>query len=314
MPAKRTLDYLIYVLIRLLISIVQSLRIETCHAMSRRLAWLCYDVIGLRREVIDENLSRAFPGLSPAARQRLARRSWEHIFLMVAEIAHTERKIHETNWRQYVSLRNARPLVAAMLHERPTVLVSGHVGNFELAGYMTGLFGLRTFTIARPLDNPFLDRFLNRFRQARGQRTVPKEGSAGQIDQLLSSGGILVVLGDQAAGPKGCWVDFFDRKASTHKAIALFSLTHDAPLVVCCSLRNGEPMRFEIGSEAIADPLNAGAETAGVRELTQWYTDRLEDIVRRVPNQYWWVHRRWKDYGPYRRGRTRRRRRRKAAA
>ena len=73
-----------------------------------------------------------------------------------------------------------------------------------------------TFTVARTLDNPFLDRFLNRFREAKGQFIVDKQGSAGQIDDVLARGGKLVLLGDQHAGPKGCWVDFFGRQASCH--------------------------------------------------------------------------------------------------
>ena len=105
-------------------------------------------------------------------------------------------------------------------------------------------------------------------------------------------------LADQAAGDKGCWVPFFGREASAHKAIALFSLHHDAPVVVGGCRRIGGPLEYELSMEAVADPRAGSPEVAGVRELTTWYTAQLERIVRRAPEQYWWLHRRWKDNRP----------------
>jgi KDO2-lipid IV(A) lauroyltransferase len=174
------------------------------------------------------------------------------------------------------------------------VLVSAHFGNFEIAGYMLGIFGMPTFTVARPLDNPYLDRFLNDFRGAKGQQILPKRGTSGDIAKLLECNGALLLLGDQSAGRKGCWVDFFNRSASVHKAIAVFSLGNDAPLVVTLSRRLDGPMQFEIGSEAVADPRAGQDETANVRELTEWFTGQLENTIREAPEQYWWLHRRWK--------------------
>jgi KDO2-lipid IV(A) lauroyltransferase len=172
--------------------------------------------------------------------------------------------------------------------------VCGHYGNFELSGFMLGILGLSSFTIARTLDNPYLDRFVNKFRGAKGQFILPKNGSAQRIDALLASGGTLVFLADQNAGPKGCWVDFFGRAASTHKAIALFTLTNDAPMVVCFARRTHGPLHMKLGMEALADPRDHHAATS-VPALTQWYTTCLEQVIRRAPEQYWWVHRRWKD-------------------
>lgn len=301
MFGKRITDYLVYLLVRVLIAGVQGMRFDTCRLLARGLAWLLGEFFGMRSEMIDENLTEAYPELHPAARRELARRSWEHLFLMSAELAHAERKIHETNWRDFVCLDGARELVGQLLQDRPTVIVSGHFGNFEIARHMFGLFGFHTTAIARTLDNPYLDRWLNGFRSESKQSMLPKKGSAEVIHQWLSANGILLVLGDQAAGPKGCWVDFFGRPASTHKAIAVFALIHEAPLLVCYGQRLGEPMQFLVGTFATADPRHNRPETRSVRALTQWFTTRLEEIVRRAPEQYWWVHRRWKQYPKSRR-------------
>jgi KDO2-lipid IV(A) lauroyltransferase len=178
--------------------------------------------------------------------------------------------------------------------------VCGHYGNFELSGYMLGLLGFPSYTIARTLDNPYLDRFINDFRGSTGQFILPKMGSAQRVDALLASGGTLTVLADQCAGPKGCFVNFFGRPASTHKAIALFSLGADAPMVVCYDVRVGQPLKHVIGMEDDFDPLTADPSMRTVPDITAWYTQRLERLIRRAPEQYWWLHRRWKDFRPAR--------------
>ena len=294
MLPKRAIHFLVYLLVRVFFCVIQAMRIESCDRLAGWLATLMATILKVRRQVIDENLRHAFGDMSADERRRVAWRMWHHLFLMAFEIAHAPRKIHETNWRDYFTLRNARPLVAALIDDRPSVLVSAHFGNFEIAGYMLGIFGMPTFTVARPLDNPYLDRFLNDFRGAKGQQILAKRGSSEDISKLLECNGALLLLGDQASGPKGCWVDFFNRTASVHKAIAVFSLGNDAPLVVTLSRRLDRPLRFEIGSEAVADPRDGRPETANVRELTQWFTGQLETTIRRAPHQYWWLHRRWK--------------------
>jgi KDO2-lipid IV(A) lauroyltransferase len=219
---------------------------------------------------------------------------WEHLFLMVCEVAHAPRKMHETNFRKYIQLRNQRQMVTQLLDERPTILVSGHYGNFEIAGFVTGLLGFPTFTVARKLDNPYLDRFINRFRGMHGQFMLPKEGSAPMVEAVLASGGTLSLLGDQHAGDKGCWVEFLGRLASCHKAVAVFTIAGGAPMVVGYARRLKRPLHFEVGMEAIADPADGGAECGGVKELTVWYNRMLERVILKAPEQYWWVHQRWR--------------------
>jgi Kdo2-lipid IVA lauroyltransferase/acyltransferase len=295
MRRKHVIDYLVYAVVRILICMAQAIPLATGRALADWLAWLFHDVIRLRGRVVDENLKHAFPDMSADQRAALSRQMWEHLFLLVLEVAHIPRKVHETNWRQFVQLHDVAPLVRLLMSERPVIVVTGHFGNFELGGYALGVLGFPTYTVARPLDNPYLDRFLTRFRAATGQHIIPKTGGYDQILAVLSRGGTMAFLADQYAGEKGCWVDFFGRPASAHKAIALLALEHDAPVAVCASPRLGRPMRFEMISHAIADPRDAGNEVSSIRELTQWYTSKLEELIRRAPGQYWWLHRRWKD-------------------
>jgi len=260
--------------------------------------------------VVDENLAHAFPEMGPKERHRLIRRMWRHLFLLVMEVAHAPRKIHETNWRKYVKLGNEKYLMQLLLSDQATLITSAHFGNFEAGGYLLGLLGFPTHTVARTLDNPYLDRFLNRFRGATGQYMIPKNGGYDQIVDVLTRGGVMLFLADQYAGPKGCWVEFFGRQASAHKAIALLAFEHQAPVVVSYARRIADPaatgalrnvvkpLHFELRAFAVADPRAGGPECASVRSLTQWYTSRLEEAIRLAPEQYWWIHRRWKDTRP----------------
>ncbi len=288
--------YLVYLVARFAICFVQAIPIEACAMLSRWLGWLLYDVVKLRRRVIDDNLRHAFPELSEQARETIARNTYTHLVLMGCEIAQAPRKIHETNWREHITVKNKREMVNLLLDPRPVVLVSAHYGNFEVSGYILGLLGVPTFSIARTLDNPYLDRYLNRFREIKGQFIVQKDGSAGQLDDLLQRGAKLAFLGDQHAGPKGCWVEFFGRPASCHKAIAVFPLSAAAPLVVSYGRRiPGQPLHFELGMVAELDPADPNTELGGVKPVTQWYNGHLEALIREAPDQYWWVHRRWRE-------------------
>jgi KDO2-lipid IV(A) lauroyltransferase len=214
---------------------------------------------------------------------------------MICEIAQAPRKIHDTNWRRHIRVVGKRELVQHLLDVRALVLVSGHFGNFEMASFTLGLLGVPTFAVARPLDNPYLQRWLLQFREASGQYFLPKQGSSPLIEKALSSGAALALLADQHAGSKGIWVEFFGRPASCHKALALFTLVHQAPLLVGYAKRLRRPLDFEMSVVGVADPAQPDERTASAKALTVWYSQMLERVIRSAPDQYWWLHRRWRE-------------------
>jgi KDO2-lipid IV(A) lauroyltransferase len=159
---------------------------------------------------------------------------------------------------------------------------------------MFGLFGFPTVAVARTLDNPYLDRFLRSFRESTGQLMVPKTGGYDQMVAALQSNRALTFLADQDAGPRGLFVDFFGRPASTHKAIALLAIEHHAPVVVGVARRIGPGFRYEIRCEEVIEPGSLEGTADDVRLLTQRFTSALERLIRQDPTQYLWLHRRWK--------------------
>ncbi|MCA9105479.1 MAG: lysophospholipid acyltransferase family protein [Planctomycetales bacterium] len=296
----RWLDWLVYAALRIVICVIQALSLQSCQALARGIAWLAVDLLKIRDKVLEENLRQALPDLDLTERKRLKREMWEHLVLMVCEIAHAPRRVHETNWHRYITVRDRRLVVSRLLEDRPLVMVSGHFGNFEMAGFVAGLLGFSTFAIARELDNPYVHRFIDEFRRIKGQYMINKDGSAQEIKSHLDAKRTITLLGDQHAGPKGCWVDFFGRPASSHKAVAVFTLTADAPMVVCYVRRTGKPMQLEVGVQGEVDPRTMSPDLKGIPQLTKWYNERVEEIVRRTPGQYWWLHKRWKGEPPQR--------------
>ena len=156
----------------------------------------------------------------------------------------------------------------------------------------------------KPLDNTLLHEFLIRFRATTGQFNLPNQGSAEAAQHVVDSGETLAILGDHFGGQKGCWVEFFNRPASCHKSIALFALANKVPLMVSYARRLDEPLKFEFGMAEVADPADSDFQLNGVPEMTQWYNRHLEDAVRQTPEQYWWLHRRWKERRVSRKKRT----------
>ncbi len=289
-------DFAVYSIVRLVVGGIQTLPTDMGDTLCRSLAQIATGPIKIRKSLTEENLRRVFPAADDVARQQITFEMWHSLLLMVCEIAWAQRRLHLSNWKQHVTFRNNRELINYLLGTRPSVIVTGHYGNFELGGHVIGLMGISTLSIARKLDNRFLHRWVERFRGANGQMLVDKTGCADDVDRHLREGGILSLLADQHAGNKGCWVNFLGVPASCHKALALFTLSADAPMIVGATRRiNQRPMQFEMCCVGIADPLHDPEQVCqSVTSLTEWYNARLAEAIGESVEQYWWLHRRWR--------------------
>ncbi len=303
-PRSATADYAVYLVARVILCIIQMLTLPTSRRLADLLAWVAYHLDRRHRLVADDNLRRAFADQYDArARDRMVRGVYRHFISVLVEIAHLPRKMNSGTWRRYLTVENGAAIVDGLLAGRPLLFVTGHFGNWEMGGYLLGLLGFSTYAIARELDNPYLnDFFLHRFRQRTGQTILYKDGDFARIQAVLASGGALATLGDQDAGARGQFVDFFGRPASTHKAIALLALEYNATMVVIGSPRLSEPMRYKIVAEEVIRAEEYAGQPDAVRAITQRLTTALERLVRQAPEQYFWLHRRWKHEPPKRKG------------
>ena len=219
------LDYLGYLGVRLALLAMSFFHISTNLKTARflgRCLWKYYHR-GRRRAL--ENLRRSYPEKSERWIWDTGRKSFENIALLAVEVLFTPRLVKKGNWRNFSTYKNVERAKWMMKEGKGLILVTGHYGNFEITGYLMSLFGFNLYSVARPLDNPFINNYLYSVRKRVGQKIVDKRGATKQVQSILSSGAALGFIADQDAGRKGIFVDFFGRKASTYKSIGLLAIT-----------------------------------------------------------------------------------------
>ncbi len=292
-----------YVLFRFVVCLVDALPTRVSVRLAEGLAFAVFRLLPKkwsRYEVARQNLKSAFGSrYSEAQIDDIIRRMWIHLFRLVIEIVQLPRKLRLYNCADVVEFRNRDDSVKALSCGRPVIVLSGHFGNWEMAVSTFGVFGFPMGVVARDLDNPYLHQWFQEFREHTGHRLLSKKGGGGDMVEFLERSGNLALLADQDAGKKGLFVPFFGQPASTFKSIALLAVQYRAVIVVGYAIRlpddftNHPWVRFEQGCEAVIDSLDYQGPDA-IREITADYTAALERAVKRAPEQYFWVHRRWK--------------------
>ena len=301
MPKQRNdlIDRLQYVGLRVASMAMHSWPVGANLAFAEGLGDVMYAVDRRHRERALGNLRRSLPELSEKQRERMARQSMRQLFLLFVEVMFTTRLVKIDTFPRYVELGDFRRSLELLMDDRRgLILLTGHYGNWEVLGYVLAMLGFRSLSVARPLDNPHVNAWLLGVRERQGQRIVDKKGATGEVGERLGAGGTVGFIADQNAGPKGVFVDFFGRPASTYKSIALLAMRYEVPVVVGYARRvrvKGRPaFRFQVGTSDVIRPEDWAGEDDPVRYITQRYTAAIEAFVREEPGQYLWIHRRWK--------------------
>ncbi|MBN1361979.1 MAG: lysophospholipid acyltransferase family protein [Sedimentisphaerales bacterium] len=287
-------DWLLYVAIRILVVFLYLFDVETNLRFACFLGRLLWKHYHRGRQRALDNLRASFPEKSEEWIWQTGRRSFEHIVMLTIDILFTPRLVKKYNWREYSCYKNAERAKWLMHERKGMLMVTGHYSNFEIIGYLLGLFGFPIYSIARPLDNKYLNHFLYRVREQRGQKIIDKKGAAEMMPRLTEEGSALGFIADQDAGKKGVFVDFFGRDASTYKSIGLLAITCKVPIAVGYSRRVGNRFFFELGVNRIIFPHEWADKEDPLKWITAEYTEAIEAFVREDPTQYWWLHRRWK--------------------
>ena len=287
-------EWLAYVALRAVVAVLGLLPIETNLRLARFLGRCLWRLYGRGRRRALENLRASFPDKDQAWVERVGLRSFEQLVMLAVDILLTPHLVRRHNWRQYSTYVNVERCKWMMQEGQGLLLVTGHYGNFEIMGYLLGLFGFKIYSVARPLDNRFVDRYVRDIREQRGQRIIDKKGAADLMALAPEEGASLGLIADQDAGRKGIFVDFFGRRASTFKSIAVLAVTRNMPVLVAYSRRVGDRFFFEIAITRTILPEEWADKDDPLTWITAEYTKAIEQFVREDPTQYWWVHRRWK--------------------
>jgi KDO2-lipid IV(A) lauroyltransferase len=289
-----------YAALRIVQVLVQAFPFESSLRTARRAGDLLYRLDKRHRRVALENLAASFPGASPAAIERTARRSFQYMIMLGVEFLYIPRNIRFSTFHRYVTLGPGSAEAMALLSaKQPCIIVGAHFGNWEIAMGMLAAIGFEPVSVGRPLDNPYVDRFITRLRQWHGQRILTKFGMTEEAQALLRAGAMLAFPADQDAGRRGFFVEFFGRRASAYKSIAYLALEAQVPILVGGAYRlAGRRVRYQSVVLDIIDTSKYARSLDGALAITQRYTAGLERLIRLAPEQYLWVHRRWKTRPP----------------
>ena len=284
--------------------------IYTVRSMSPALAWRAARRLGrftfrlgLRRKTILSNLEIAFPELSPAERRAIGFRTWEHFLSMAVDIILQRRmlnrsnlfeKIRITGWgEKFIAENGVEALPDAI---QRCLFCSGHFGNWELATGMFKLMGVSIAPVFTAPSNPYIAKLIQRVRLDAEAGFIERRGAVQRMVDILEERGNVGFLFDQEAST-GMMVPLFGVDAPTHKTPAVLHRDLGVALFFGSMIRRGDFLRYEARGALLEDPPRTDDRRADLRAILTDLNERLEERVREHPEQYFWMHRRWKQLG-----------------
>ncbi len=307
-PRRRWLDYLQYLALRTVAAVLSVFPIEANLRTMRFFGWAWFAIpraipgqsrllmkFREHRNRAEAHLRMAFPAWPPERVAAAALASMQQLAMLAVEVLLTPQLVTRWTWARHVRLTRLDEAIRVLLGRRGCIMLTGHYGNWELLGYTLAILGFDIVAVMRPLDNEYVNRLLLERRERSGLRLLYKKGATQSAGDVIESRGALCFIADQNAGGKGLFVDFFGRKASTYKSIGLLAMEHDAPIIVGCA-RRVDPRRFEyeICVNRIINPQEWKDRDDPLLWITEEYSRAMEAFIREAPEQYLWIHRRWK--------------------
>lgn len=289
-PARQRLDY---ALLYALYLVARPLPRPWLLALGRGLGTFVWTVHGYRRGVVLANLRHAFgDGHDEAQLHRLAAAFYRNLGMTLMEFLALPR-LAPADVVALVDMEGAEHLDQVRRLGRGGLLVSGHFGNWELLGARVAAEGQPVNFIVKTQHNERVDRIQNRIRQGVGIGTIRAGGSIKEMIRALRRQEWIGLLADQDAGPDGVFCEFLGRQASVFRGAAYLAWKLDCPLITGFIYRRPDGRHLVRIDPPVEPDRNLGEDEA-VRRLTEVHVRRLEEAVRRAPDHYFWVHRRWK--------------------
>ena len=247
-----------------------------------------------RRERACAGVRRAFPSMDLDTQERIVDACIGHMLgIFMVDAFAMPRVIGRENWQERVRVNDVGRAMEHLTSNKPCLFVTGHVGNWEILGYVLALVGFKISALARPLDNRFLNDWLLNVRQKTGLQVLTKWGASDEVQRVIEAGGKVGFIADQNAGKDGLFVPFFSRLASTYKSIPLLAMRYELPIVCGYARRIDGAFRYELRVNDVIEPDDWKDAPDPMLYIGARFNRALERMVRESPEQYLWVHRRW---------------------
>ncbi|MEI6646388.1 MAG: lysophospholipid acyltransferase family protein [bacterium] len=289
--------FLQYMLVRLSMAFYTLVPASKAYSLGFRFAALIYPLFKMRHRIAIDNILKAKITADSTEAARIARHSFCHFIGHLLEALKVPQVINEKNWKEHIvydvkDVENWNMLMVNL--DIPVMLLTGHLGSWEAAVTIVP-FTRPMMPVARAIDNPMLVRFLakNHFR---GNVTIisKKNGFTGDtLRAWKSTKSALTIVMDQHAGNEGIKVDFLGRPASTHTSPARIRLVSGAPIIVGAFLREGL-FKYRMIGEPPIQFTPTGNKEKDIETLLIEMNQRLGNLIRKYPEQYLWMHKRWR--------------------
>jgi KDO2-lipid IV(A) lauroyltransferase len=283
-----------YAALRLGLGLIDHLPLPATLGMARSMGRLAFRLDAKHRRVAVDNVLRAGLADSPAKATTIARGSFESFASTIVEAFRADPLFVGDAWRAHVQL-DIHPDSEALLKEpgRGVILLSAHLGNWEVAGRAVSTMKPLT-GVARRMNNPLVNKLMEIRKPRERYKMTPKhDADSMRLVKVLRDGEILAMLADQHTPARGMRLPFFGHEASVHTSPALLHLVSGAPLIFGTCIRTG-PMQFKTTVPAPITHQRTGNRQEDTRAILTQYLSHIEEAVRQAPAQYLWAHRRWR--------------------
>ncbi len=267
-------------------------RLSRAFAIS--LAYVVYLLHFRLRQVGMRNLGMVFPEKSEVERRRILRGEFTSLGRQLAELCQFPRYTKE-NIDDVVVYDGLENYEQAYARGKGVLFLTAHFGGWELSAFAHSLHGHWLHVVMRPMDNEFLDRMLQHYRTMHGNKVVPKDDFVRGLLAAMKSGETVGILMDtNMTPPQGVFVDFFGIPACTASGLARIALRTDAAVVPGFTIWDEALGKYRLRFDPAVELARTGDLEADIVANTQKFTKVIEDYVRKYPEQWLWVHRRWK--------------------
>jgi len=254
-----------------------------------------------RRRIIEANISVVFGGeLDKKKRQILGREGCKYLVMSILDFLKLNQIVSPENYHKFIEIRGLSNLMKSIERGKGTIAVMGHFGNLFLIRYICYLNIPSRAVIIREIDNPFLERFISSIFKTHDAIMVRPDGALKRMHRLLLQNSIMLTLADQKAGgtPRvgrhGIVVDFFGIPSQTHITAPILARRTGASIIPLFIIRKG-PGRYRIEINEPLKLISTTDETSDLKKNTRKLNQIFEDYIKRYPQHWFWLHRRWKD-------------------
>lgn len=287
---KKLQHYLEYLLILILEKISLQMQVRSRIKLASYLASFFYNFLPIRKDVIHNNLRKSFPGKDEEWIERYTRKTYFHFLKAYLDIF----PVHKDPWnkfKKYVKIKDRDKIDNLISQGRGGVIVLFHFGNWEVPGSYFSRHNYHAAALYKKQSNPYVDSKMLEARSWNGGTLYRMKDSPLKMMRIVKTNGLLFMISDQDARSSGIFVDFLNRPSSSFRGPALFAIKFNAPLIaMTCIWKDG---KYVISSK-IFETRHRKPDKKGITRLLQEYTNYFEGKIRQYPEQYYWLHRRWK--------------------